>query len=227
MKKYFAPGLILIVAGLYFLIDALPGVALPGSAFLIAVGLALLIARLATRRCGFSIAGFVVLCLGLGWTAMELLALPGAYGIVITLLALALAFLLIHICEFRRIGNWPLLPALILLFFGALFFLVLTPEISAVLRPYYGLIFPVVLIGLGVWLLMRGLLRDRRKKQAARAQAAAQAQPEVPVPPEDPAQPSEPAQPEEPVQPSEPVQPEAPTEDTASKDAPTERKDVP
>ena len=221
MKKYFAPGLILIVAGLYFLIDALPGVALPGSAFLVAVGLALLIARLATRRCGFSIAGFVVLCLGLGWTAMELLALPGAYGIVITLLALALAFLLIHICEFRRIGNWPLLPALILLFFGALFFLVLTPEISAVLRPYYGLLFPLLLIGLGVWLLLRGLLRDRRRKRAARAQAAAQAQPEDPVPP------SEPVQPEEPVQPSEPVQPEAPTEDTASEDAPTERKDVP
>lgn len=100
MKKYITPGLILILAGLYFLVDALPGVDLPGSVFFLAVGLALLIARLTTGRYGLSIAGFVVFCLGAGWSAMELLKLPGMYGIVATLLSLALAFLLIHICEY-------------------------------------------------------------------------------------------------------------------------------
>lgn len=167
MKKYITPGLILILAGLYFLVDALPGVDLPGSVFFLAVGLALLIARLTTGRYGLSIAGFVVFCLGAGWSAMELLNLPGMYGIVATLLSLALAFLLIHICEYRRIGHWPLLPALILLVFGVLFFLVLTPEINEILRPYYGLIFPVILIALGVWLLVRGALRGRRARPAA------------------------------------------------------------
>ena len=167
MKKYITPGLILILAGLYFLVDALPGVDLPGSVFFLAVGLALLIARLTTGRYGLSIAGFVVFCLGAGWSAMELLKLPGMYGIVATLLSLALAFLLIHICEYRRIGHWPLLPALILLVFGVLFFLVLTPEINEILRPYYGLIFPVILIALGVWLLVRGALRVRRARPAA------------------------------------------------------------
>lgn len=174
MKKYITPGLILIVAGLYFLIDALPGVDLPGSVFFLAVGLALLIARLTTGRYGLSIAGFVVFCLGAGWTAMELLHWPGMYGIVATLLSLALAFLLIHICEYHRIGHWPLLPAVILLIFGVLFFLVLTPEINEILRPYYGLIFPVVLIALGVWLLIRGALRSRRARPAASFQQASQ-----------------------------------------------------
>ena len=142
--------------------------------FFLAVGLALLIARLTTGRYGLSIAGFVVFCLGAGWSAMELLKLPGMYGIVATLLSLALAFLLIHICEYRRIGHWPLLPALILLVFGVLFFLVLTPEINEILRPYYGLIFPVVLIALGVWLLVRGALRGRRARPAASFQQASQ-----------------------------------------------------
>lgn len=174
MKKYITPGLILILAGLYFLVDALPGVDLPGSVFFLAVGLALLIARLTTGRYGLSIAGFVVFCLGAGWSAMELLNLPGMYGIVATLLSLALAFLLIHICEYRRIGHWPLLPALILLVFGVLFFLVLTPEINEILRPYYGLIFPVILIALGVWLLVRGALRGRRARPAAAFQQASQ-----------------------------------------------------
>lgn len=174
MKKYITPGLILILAGLYFLVDALPGVDLPGSVFFLAVGLALLIARLTTGRYGLSIAGFVVFCLGAGWSAMELLKLPGMYGIVATLLSLALAFLLIHICEYRRIGHWPLLPALILLVFGVLFFLVLTPEINEILRPYYGLIFPVILIALGVWLLVRGALRGRRARPTASFQQVSQ-----------------------------------------------------
>lgn len=177
MKKYITPGLILILAGLYFLVDALPGVDLPGSVFFLTVGLALLIARLTTGRYGLSIAGFVVFCLGAGWSAMELLKLPGMYGIVATLLSLALAFLLIHICEYRRIGHWPLLPALILLVFGVLFFLVLTPEINEILRPYYGLIFPVILIALGVWLLVRGALRGRRVRPAAAFQQASQPAP--------------------------------------------------
>lgn len=43
----------------------------------------------------------------------------------------------------------------------------LTPEINEILRPYYGLIFPVILIALGVWLLVRGALRGRRARPAA------------------------------------------------------------
>ena len=46
MKKYLVPGLILILAGVYFLIEALPGVSLPFGAFFALVGAALLVGRL-------------------------------------------------------------------------------------------------------------------------------------------------------------------------------------
>ena len=115
MKKYVTPGIVLILAGLYFLLGALPGVNLPEGTFFVLVGLGLLIGRLTTGKCGFTISGFIVLCLGAGWMAADLLILPGKYASVVTPLALSLAFFLIHICEFRRIGNWPIIPALILL----------------------------------------------------------------------------------------------------------------
>ena len=66
MKKYVTPGIVLILAGLYFLLGALPGVNLPEGTFFVLVGLGLLIGRLTTGKCGFTISGFIVLCLGAG-----------------------------------------------------------------------------------------------------------------------------------------------------------------
>ena len=71
MKKYLVPGLILILAGVYFLIEALPGVSLPFGAFFALVGAALLVGRLFARgKYGLSIAGFLLLCLGLAWALL-------------------------------------------------------------------------------------------------------------------------------------------------------------
>ena len=166
MKKYVTPGLILILAGIYFLLDALPGIKMPDGIFFILVGLGLLIGRLCTRRYGLTIAGFIVMCLGVGWAAIDLLKVGGQYTMVATPLSLSLAFFLIHICEYRRIGNWPLIPALVLLCFSALIFLILTPSIHHLLRPYYGTIFPILLIIVGVCLLVRGATAGRGRAQA-------------------------------------------------------------
>ena len=148
MKKYVTPGIVLILAGLYFLLGALPGVNLPEGTFFVLVGLGLLIGRLTTGKCGFTISGFIVLCLGAGWMAADLLVLPGKYASVVTPLALSLAFFLIHICEFRRIGNWPIIPALILLCVGGGLLILFTPGLNALLKPYYGTIFPALYLGL-------------------------------------------------------------------------------
>lgn len=157
MKKYVTPGIVLILAGLYFLLGALPGVNLPEGTFFVLVGLGLLIGRLTTGKCGFTISGFIVLCLGAGWMAADLLILPGKYASVVTPLALSLAFFLIHICEFRRIGNWPIIPALILLCVGGGLLILFTPGLNALLKPYYGTIFPALLILVGICLLVRGI----------------------------------------------------------------------
>ena len=162
MKKYVTPGIVLILAGLYFLLGALPGVNLPEGTFFVLVGLGLLIGRLTTGKCGFTISGFIVLCLGAGWMAADLLMLPGKYASVVTPLALSLAFFLIHICEFRRIGNWPIIPALILLCVGGGLLILVTPGLNALLEPYYGTIFPALLILVGICLLVRGIAHSHR-----------------------------------------------------------------
>ena len=162
MKKYVTPGIVLILAGLYFLLGALPGVNLPEGTFFVLVGLGLLIGRLTTGKCGFTISGFIVLCLGAGWMAADLLMLPGKYASVVTPLALSLAFFLIHICEFRRIGNWPIIPALILLCVGGGLLILFTPGLNALLKPYYGTIFPALLILVGICLLVRGITHSHR-----------------------------------------------------------------
>lgn len=162
MKKYVTPGIVLILAGLYFLLGALPGVNLPEGTFFVLVGLGLLIGRLTTGKCGFTISGFIVLCLGAGWMVTDLLILPGKYASVVTPLALSLAFFLIHICEFRRIGNWPIIPALILLCVGGGLLILFTPGLNALLKPYYGTIFPALLILVGICLLVRGIAHSHR-----------------------------------------------------------------
>ena len=162
MKKYVTPGIVLILAGLYFLLGALPGVNLPEGTFFVLVGLGLLIGRLTTGKCGFTISGFIVLCLGAGWMAADLLMLPGKYASVVTPLALSLAFFLIHICEFHRIGNWPIIPALILLCVGGGLLILFTPGLNALLKPYYGTIFPALLILVGICLLVRGIAHSHR-----------------------------------------------------------------
>ena len=50
MKKYVTPGIVLILAGLYFLLGALPGVNLPEGTFFVLVGLGLLIGSLTTGK---------------------------------------------------------------------------------------------------------------------------------------------------------------------------------
>lgn len=167
MKKYLMPGLILILAGVYFLLDALPGLILPNGSFLVLVGIVLLISRMLTRGAyGFSIAGFIVLCLGASRMVMDLMMLQSKYTIAITPIAISVAFFLVHIFEYRRIGNWPMIPALILLCVGGFFFLSLTPSLRELLGPYYAAIFPSLLILLGVVLLVRGLIRGNKQKKA-------------------------------------------------------------
>lgn len=168
MKKYLVPGLILILAGVYFLIEALPGVSLPFGAFFALVGAALLVGRLFARgKYGLSIAGFLLLCLGLAWALLDVLSIGNKYVMVATPLAVSLAFFLLHICEYRRIGNWPMVPALVLLAFAVLFFLMLTPSVNDVLKPYYGTILPLILILIGVCILVRGARGNKRERRRA------------------------------------------------------------
>ena len=165
-RKYILPGLLLIFAGLYFLIAALPGIVMPAGLFFIAIGAALLISRLfARKRYGLTIAGFILLWLGAGKLMLDVLHIGAQYNLVSIPLSLALAFFMTHIFEYRRLGNWPIIPALILLGFATVFFLMLTPGVNAVLQPYYGTILPLVLIIVGICVLVRGGKRSKKSTE--------------------------------------------------------------
>lgn len=164
MKKYVVPGLICVLLGLFLLINTL--VDLPGTVFLLVIGLAFLIARVVTGAYGLSIPGWILSCLGLGMTLREYFPVMGQM-FPIMLLSLSLAFLMIHITEFRRIGNWPLIPASILCGLGLLMFIASNRAIVEFLRPYLGYILPAVLILLGLVLLIRALIEKRNPPQAA------------------------------------------------------------
>lgn len=164
-RKYILPGVILIFAGLYFFIASLPGISLPNGLFFIAIGAAMLVSRLFShKRYGLTIAGFILFWLGAGRLLLDVLHIGAQYGLVAVPLALALSFFLTHIFEYRRLGNWPMIPALILLGFAVVFFLILTPAVNAILQPYYGAILPLLLIVLGIIILVRG---GKRSKKAA------------------------------------------------------------
>lgn len=162
-NKFILPGLVLILAGGYFLVGALPGVSLPFGAFMMLIGALLLLCRLFSHgKFGLTIAGMVVFWMGTGNLMMDLLDISWRYAMVSTPLSLSLAFFLIHICEYRRLGNWPMVPALLLMAFAAFFFLLLTPSVNAVLKPYYGTILPIALIIVGICLLIRGNRRSKK-----------------------------------------------------------------
>ena len=165
-RKYIIPGLLLIFAGLYFLIAALPGILMPKGLFFIAIGAALLVSRLfARKRYGLTIAGFLLLWLGTGRLMLDVLHIGAQYALVSVPLSIALAFFMTHIFEYRRIGNWPMIPGLILLGFAVMFFLILTPSVNAILKPYYGTILPLLLIILGIVVLIRGAKRNKKAVQ--------------------------------------------------------------
>ena len=121
----------------------------------------------AAQWLGFTSGNTVTRLYWLAWALLDLLSIGNQYVMVATPLALSLAFFLVHICEFRRIGNWPMVPALVLLAFAVLFFLMLTPSVNDVLKPYYGTILPLILILVGVCILVRGARGNRRERRRA------------------------------------------------------------
>ena len=113
---------------------------------------------------------------------LDVLHIGAQYNLVSIPLSLALAFFMTHIFEYRRLGNWPIIPALILLGFATVFFLMLTPGVNAVLQPYYGTILPLVLIIVGICVLVRGGKRSKKSTEEAVFADFAHKEEDIPAP---------------------------------------------
>lgn len=140
-----AAGIVLIVAGAFFLlVNIFPRQV--GPSFLLLVGLAFLVTYfLAGRNVGFLIPGGIVA--GLGLAVLLSQSFPGRESGGIVLLCLGLGFITIWL--FERAHGWSLIPGGILVVIGAF---VLSSELVQI--GDVGRWWPVILILVGLWVLI-------------------------------------------------------------------------
>lgn len=150
------PGLILIVIGLVFLISNFSLIPLGGGALVIGLGLAFLLGRLLSGQYGLAVPAGILLGFGTFVTLEEARLLPGDAGGWFFIL-LGLGFLAVYLIGARPAAIWPFFPAVALIGFGTLIQGVIN---AALLAPYAPLAayWPVVLVVLGLWLLVRDRL---------------------------------------------------------------------
>lgn len=120
MRKGVIPGALLILIGVLILLDQF--VSMPSGVAAVAVGLFLLLLRAGRGARGFTIAGSILLCAGVGFTLTQLHLLPPGSEYPVNILFLAVAFFLMHIIEFRRMGNWPIIPGICLVVVAGIVF---------------------------------------------------------------------------------------------------------
>lgn len=145
-------GVILVLIGLFFLLNNLfPGVV--GRSFLLLVGVAFLLAYLlGGRNVGFLIPGSILSGLGLG--ALIASWLPGRESGGVVLLCLGLGFLAIWL--FERGQQWSLVPGGVLVVIGAVV------SAGLLVQGDVARWWPVVLVLVGLWVLFRRAQAARR-----------------------------------------------------------------
>ncbi len=150
-------GIVLIAIGVLVLLNQLELVGNLGQLFLPALGILFLAWGLATRTFGLVIPGGVLGGIGLGIALIEGplagLGEPAQGGVF--LLAFAAGWLLISLLSVFTASAfqwWPLIPAGVLALVGGL---LLIGEAGLSALKVLGYAWPVVLIGAGIWLLLR------------------------------------------------------------------------
>lgn len=148
--------LILIGLGLLLLIGNF--VSLGGGAFFLGLGLAFLIARIVTRQCGLAVPAGILLGFGAYLALTETRAVPqGTDSGGWFFICLGLGFVAVYLIGLRPGVIWPFFPAGILLGFGVSL-LGLIDGWPLAQWAGLALYWPIVLVVVGLWLLIRGRL---------------------------------------------------------------------
>jgi hypothetical protein len=146
--------LILIALGLVFLAGNL--LPIGGGLLFLGLGAAFALARFLTGNYGFAVPAGILLGFGAFVAQEEAGLLPGDGGGWFFVM-LGLGFLAVYLLGLRPRAIWPLFPAAVLLAFGAAL-LGLLPTASLAVLAWLGLLWPVILIAAGLWLLLRDRL---------------------------------------------------------------------
>ena len=158
------PALILIALGLVFLAGNV--LTIGGGALFLGLGAAFLVARILTGAYGLAVPAGILLGFGAYVSLEEARILPADTGGWFFLL-LGLGFLAVYIIGLRPAAVWPLFPAAILMAFGAMLMGLVQVEPFAQLV-WLGAYWPLILVAIGLWLLVRD-----RLPRAVRAPLAA------------------------------------------------------
>jgi hypothetical protein len=150
------PALLLIALGVVFLAGNLANGLLGGGALFLGLGAAFLVARVVTGQYGLAVPAGVLLGFG-SFVSLQGTAWPGGQGGGWFFVMLGLGFLAVYIIGARVTEIWPFFPAAALIGFGLLVQGLI--DLSALaayawIAPYW----PVILLAIGAWLLVRDAL---------------------------------------------------------------------
>ena len=153
MKKRAVIGILLILLGVFFLLK--PHVEWTGSVFLMGLGALFVLGYLFFGSYGLLVPGGILLGLGGGILMREQLHEPA--GRVIFFVLFGAGFILIYIVDrFKRATPvWPLIPGGILIGIGAYMQVERLGWLPADLGHYLKILWPAVLILLGIYLILR------------------------------------------------------------------------
>lgn len=152
-------GIIFILLGIYFLLINLglwKGVA--GNLFLVVLGVAFVAAfYISGRAVGFLIPGFILSFLGLVLALLQsgLVDEKKYWPLIIT--SVALAFICVYLLGTRKEELWPLVSGIVLLILSGLLFATTFGLLDWDFWSLLGYFWPIVLIFLGIWILLRPL----------------------------------------------------------------------
>lgn len=160
MKKGLIPGLLLIILGIYILIEQF--FHLPDGLGMVFIGAGLMIVRV-IRGKGFVYTLAGCLCMALGANTViestEFLRYVNAEFLENStlLFLLAIAFFALHVLEYRSVGNWPIVPGVCLLIVAVVVMLAGNPLLFS--RVWQ--LWPVALICVGAVMLTRMFHRGK------------------------------------------------------------------
>ncbi len=152
-------GIILILLGIYFLLVNL-GLwrGLAANLFLVVLGICLIAAFYISKKAiGFLIPGFVFTFVGIVVTLLQSGLIEQSKYWPLILSATALAFICVYFLGTRKDEIWPLVLGILLLILSGLLFATTFGVIDWDFWRLLGYFWPILLIFLGIWVLLRPL----------------------------------------------------------------------
>jgi hypothetical protein len=169
LSRSFLP-LALITLGVVVLLSNVAGSMIPdrgrGGLIVVGLGAAFLVGRLTTGRYGYAVPAGILIALGAHLVLGSFDTFRGVSSGGLFFVLLGLGFLLIYAAGLRPVAIWPLFPAAILIGLGLVLLGVASLGPLASLS-WLAAYWPVALVLLGVWLLLREVLPPQVRRPIA------------------------------------------------------------